>query len=112
MGGIKQDQFDGDGSYYDEETYSKGLSREDTLEAQIRFIVRAYSKGMWGDFERGVKVLHLLLPNEVRKKFSTMDEDLSPEGVQEHYKLFEKIQNTIETETNMIWKRKFIKTFE
>jgi len=97
---------------YEEETYSKGLSREDTLEAQIRFVVRAYSEGKWGDFERGVKALHVLLPSEVRQKFDTLDENLSPEGVEKHYKFFEKIQDTIETETNMIWKRKFIKTYE
>lgn len=99
-------------AFYSEETYSKGLSREDTLEGHIRLIKDAYTRMLWHEFEYGVKVLLTLLPTGIRNDFSPLQHDVSTEGVERHYQQFLKIQKSLEDDTNMIWKKKFIKTYE
>ena len=66
---IKEDSF------YSEETYSKGLSREDTLERQIRIITYFYSRGLWDEFEHSLKALIPLLPKVVREQFTPLPHD-------------------------------------
>jgi len=97
---------------YEEETYSKGLSREDTLERQIRRITDYYSREEWDYFEYGIKILITLLPADVRCQFTPLDHNTSPPGIEKHYQQFTSIQEKLESDTNMIWKKKFIKTFE
>jgi len=101
-----------DGSYYGEEVYIKPLSREDTLEKQIGFIAHSYSRGIWNDFEHGLKALFTLLPKGVREQFTPLEFDPSDEGIEKHYQQFLEIQDKIESDTNMIWKKRFIKTYE
>ena len=96
----------------DEETYSKGLSREDTLEKQIRLITYNYSKGLWDEFEYSLKALIPLLPKAIRKEFMPLDHDVSDGGIEKHYQQHTAIQALLESDTNMIWKKKFIKTYE
>lgn len=99
-------------NYYEEETYSKGLSREDTLEYHIRNIASNYSYQKWDEFEYGIKILIPLLPKDVRIQFKPLDHDITPSGVERHYQLFNDIQSKIEADTNMIWKKRFIKTYD
>lgn len=99
-------------SFYNEETYSKGLSREDTLERQIRIITYFYSKGMKDEFEYSLKALIPLLPKVVREQFEPLEHDISYEGMEQHYNQFTKINSCLESDTNMIWKKKFIKTYK
>jgi len=101
-----------DNLYYSEETYSKGLSREDTLEFQIRIIVKYYSSGMWNEFEYSLKALYPLLPSLIRERVKPLKHNITPVGVEEHYQWFLNIQEMLENDTNMIWKKKFIKTYE
>jgi len=101
-----------DDSFYDEETYSKGLNREDTLEAQIRLIASYYSKGLLDEFEWSLKALLPLLPKGVRDRFKPLQHDVGSEGVERHFQMFLEIQVFLESDTNMIWKKKFIKTYE
>jgi hypothetical protein len=98
--------------YYEDEVYTKPLSREDTLEKQIWFIAYSYSNGRWREFEYGLKALYPLLPFKVRTQFSILKFDPSPEGVEKHYQMFLEIQEKIEKDTNMIWKKRFVKTYE
>lgn len=105
-----EDQFEG--AYYNEETYSKGLSREDTLESQIRAIAFFYSRMMWSEFEYAIKILLTMLPKEVRVQFKPLEIDTTPAGVEKHYQFFKNMQEKIEADTNMIWKKKFIKTYK
>jgi len=107
MKSIKEDSV-----YYSEETYSKGLSREDTLEFQIRTIIKFYSMGMWNEFEYSLKALYPLLPSLIRERFKPLKHNITPKGVEEHYNQFLDIQDMLESDTNMIWKKKFIKTYE
>jgi len=95
-----------------EEQWSKGLSREDTLERQIRTIVYYYSKGLWDEFEYGIKALYPLLPGKVREQFLPLEHDTSSIGIQKHYDYFLTIQKKIEDDTNMIWRKRFVKTYE
>lgn len=102
-----------DQPYYDEETYIKPLSREDTLESQIRLIIYNYSKGLWNEFEYSLKILIVLLPKGVREQFEPLEHDIATaEGIEKHYQQFLEIQEKIESDTNMIWKKRFIKTYE
>lgn len=98
-------------TFYSEETYSKGLSREDTLEFQIRIIIKFYSTGQWDEFEYSIKALLPLLPSVIRNQFKPLKHNVTPTGVEEHYNQFLMIQDKLERDTNMIWKRKFIKTY-
>lgn len=98
-----------DDSFYSEETYSKGLSREDTLERQIRIITYFYSRGLWNEFEYSLKALIPLLPKLVRDQFKPLLHDTNK--VEDHYQQFMDIQEKLEADTNMIWKKKFIKTY-
>lgn len=108
---MNNDEFRED-VFYDEETYSKGLSREETLEKQIRLIAYNYSKGMWDDFEYSLKALLPLLPKLIRERFDPLEHDTSSGGIERHYKQFGDIQAMLESETSMIWKKKFIRTYE
>jgi len=101
-----------DAPYYDEETYTKGLSREDTLEKQIRLIAYHFSKGLWDEFEYSLMILLPMLPKDVRTEFRPLKHDTSPDGIDQHYNQFQTIQEKIESDTNMIWKKRFIKTYE
>jgi len=106
---MKEDQF----PYYEEEVYSKGLSREDTIEKQVRICAYYYSKGLWVNFEYGLHILIALLPKEVRKQFTPIQiEAKSFEIINKHYEQFVNIQEALESDTNMIFKKKYIKTFE
>lgn len=98
--------------YYEEETWSKGLSREHTLERQTQLIAYSYSKGLWDEFEYSLKALIPLLPGKVREAFKPLDHDVTTSGVEEHYQQFTDIQTFIEDNTNMMWKKKFVKTYE
>lgn len=98
--------------YYEEETWSKGLSREDTLEKQIRFISYFYSKGLWNEFQYSLKILIPLLPKLIRDRFTPLPHAKSEEDIEQHYQQFLGIQTTLESDTNMIWRKKFIKTYE
>lgn len=98
--------------YYSEETYSKGLSREDTLEKQFRLIAFHYSKGLWDEFEYSLKIIIPFLPKEIRGQFTPLKHDTSDSGLEKHYQQFLDIQDKIESDTNMIWKKRFIKTYE
>jgi len=98
--------------FYSAETYSKGLSREDTLERQIRLIAYHYSKGMWDDFEYSLKALIPLLPKGVRERFPPLEHDVSQNGIEKHFKQYNDIQSCLESDTNMIWKKRFVKTYE
>ena len=109
MDDIKEDTLDG---VYEEETYSKGLNREETIERQIRIITFYYSKGLWDNFEYSVKALFSLLPTTIRERFAIPEHDITTEGRDKHFKLFIEIQRSLEEDTNMIFKRKFIKTYE
>jgi len=106
MNKIKEDVF------YDEETYSKGLNREDTLEYQNRIIANFYSRGLWDEFEYSLKALLPLLPQGIRIQFESLQHDTSIDGIERHYQMFYDIQDKMESDTNMIWKKKFIKTFQ
>jgi len=97
---------------YDEETYTKGLSREETIEKQIRICIYNYSLANWDNFEYSLKALIALLPLEIRKRFPPLKHNTTAEGVENHYTQFVKIQETLETDTNMVFKKKFIKTYE
>jgi len=98
-----------DDSFYQEETYSHGLSREDTLEKQIRECTYFYSKGMWDEFEYSLKALIPLLPKVVRDQFPPLPHDINL--IEDHYQQFMDINTKLEEDTNMIWKKKFIKTY-
>lgn len=100
------------GKYYSEETYSKGLSREDTIEQQVRLIASFYSNSRWDEFEYGLKILIALLPQLIREKIRILSHDTTHIGVEKHYQQFLDIQKIIETDTNMIFKKRFIKTYE
>ena len=95
-----------------EETWTKGLTREQTLEKQIQQIAYNYGMGLWDNFEYSLRALHPLLPKKVRDQFKPLEHDISIEGVEEHYQQFTEIQAFIEDNTNLIWKKKFIKTYE
>jgi len=106
---IKQD----DAPFYEEEVYSKGLSREDTIERQVRICTYFYSKGLWSNFEYGLHMLIALLPKDVRTCFKPIQIDVkSFDIINQHYKQFVQIQEALEVDTNMIFKKKFIKTYE
>jgi len=98
--------------YYLDEVYAKGLNREDTIEKQIRKTVDAYSEGEWDKFEYSIKALIALLPTQIRIKFKPLQHDTTKEGIEDHYKQFIKIQETLEQETNMIFKKRYIKTYQ
>ena len=103
----KQDNFG-----YEEEVYSKGLSREDTIERQVRICTFNYSKGLWDEFEYSVHMLIALLPSELRKKIKILPIDSTTrQKIGEFYEQFINIQETLELDTNMIFKKKFIKTY-
>jgi hypothetical protein len=106
---FKPDQFSG---YYDEEVYSKGLTREQTIESHTNRILYFYSKGSWDDFEYAIKIMIPILPTIIKNKIEIPEHNTSNQGVQQHYDLFNEIQNSLENETNMIYKKKFIKTYE
>lgn len=101
-----------DNPYYDEEVYHKPLTRENTLENQIWNITKAYTKGDWREFEYGVNALIPLLPKLVRDQFTPNEYDFSTIGIEKFYQLFTRIQVVLESDTNMIWKKKFIKTYD
>lgn len=106
---MKEDQF----PYYEEEVYSKGLSREDTIERQVRICAYNYSNGLWNEFEYGVHMLIALLPKDVRDSFTPLEIDITDrEAIQKHFEQFMDIQEALELDTNMIFKKKFIKTYE
>lgn len=107
--GLQVDQLEG---YYDEETWSKGLSREETLERQIRLIAFYYSKGMWNEFQYSLKILLPLLPAGVREMFEPETHATDEKGIEIHYKQFTDINVLLESDTNLIWKKKFVKTYE
>jgi len=98
--------------YYMEETWSKGLTRENTLEKMIGKIAVHYSEGEWDEFEWGIKSLVTLLPKSIRDNIELPPHDIHPSGREEYYKCFVSIQEKLESDTNMIWKKKFIKTYE
>ncbi len=100
------------GGYYDEETWSKGLSREDTLERQIRLIATFYSNGAWNEFQYSLKILIPLLPSKLRDRFIPLPHATDESDIEQHFKQFLGIQTALENDTNMIWKKKFIKTYE
>jgi len=100
-----------DGAYF-EETYRKKLSREETLEGQIRQISYFYSRGMFKEFEYALRMLIALLPTDVKKEFPYLKLDYSNEGVEKHFQQFIDIQDYLENNTNMIWNKKFVKTFK
>ena len=107
---MKEDSIDG---YYEEETYTKGLSREDTIERQVRICAFNYSKGLFKEFEYSNRMLIALLPKQVRNNFSILPIDTTTdEAIEKHYQQFISIQETLEDDTNMIFKKKFIKTYE
>ena len=99
-------------SFYEEETWSKGLSREHTLEKQTQMIAYNYSKGLWDNFEYSLKALIPLLPEKVRMSFKPLDHDVTAKGIELHYQQFIAIQSFIEGNTNMMFKKKFVKTYE
>ena len=101
-----------DQPFYEEETWSKGLSREQTLEKQTQLIAYNYSKGFWNEFEYSLKALIPLLPKQVRDEFPPLEHDITTEGVARHYKQFTDLQSYIEENTNMMYKKKFVKTYE
>ncbi len=107
-----EEQMEQLGGYYDEETWSKGLSREDTLEKQVRIIASFYSKGLWNEFQYSLKILIPLLPKLIRDRFTPIPHAKSEEDIEKHYQQFLDIQVALELDTNMIWKKKFIKTYE
>lgn len=109
MSNIKDDVF---GADYQEETYSKGLSREDTIERQVRMTAFYYSSLKWDEFEYSLKALIGLLPKQIQNKISVLSHDISGVGIEKHYKQFVEIQNVLESDTNMIFKKRFIKTYE
>lgn len=106
---IQEDQL---GDYYEEETWSKGLSREETLERQIRLIAFYYSKGMWNEFQYSLKILLPLLPAGVRELFTPEEHATDEKDIEKHYQQFTDIQVLLESDTNLIWKKKFVKTYE
>lgn len=99
-------------SYYEEETYTKGLSREETIEKQVRFAVYFYSRGEWHNFEYSVKMLVALLPRNLRDQLAIPEHNIQNNGTEEYYKLFIDIQTRLEEDTNLIFKKKFIKTYK
>ncbi|RLF56053.1 MAG: hypothetical protein DRN27_09950 [Thermoplasmata archaeon] len=101
-----------EGLQYNEETFRKGLNREDTLEGQIRNIVFFYSRMKWHEFEYSLKALFPLLPSPVREHFEILKHDVSVTGVEKHFKQFMEVQSFLESDTNMVWKKRFIKTYE
>ncbi|MBD3195205.1 MAG: hypothetical protein GF317_09130 [Candidatus Lokiarchaeota archaeon] len=107
---MNDEDYISDDAFYSEETYSKGLSREDTLEKQIRIITYFYSRGLWDEFEYSLKALLPLLPRVVREQFQALPHDINK--VEDHYNQFMDIQKLLESDTNMIWKKKFIKTYK
>ena len=106
---IRPDTFSG---YYEEEVFSAGLSREDTIERQVRIVSDNYSKGEWDKFEYSLKMLISLLPSQLRNRYTVPQHKTDLEGIEKHYQLFIRIQEDLETDTNMIFKKKFIKTYE
>lgn len=106
---LKPDEIKG---FYEEETYTKGLSREETIERQVRIASFFYSKGIWHEFEYSVKMLVALLPRALRDTFSIPDHNTKNEGIECYYNLFVNIQTKLEEDTNLIFKKKFIKTFK
>jgi len=107
---VEVDQFPV--GYYEEETYSKGLSREDTIERQVRIVSDNYSKGRWDEFEYSLKILIALLPSELRNRYTVPLHRTDQKSIEEHYQLFTRIQQDLEHDTNMIFKKRFIKTYE
>lgn len=100
-------------SYYEEETYSKGLSREDTIENQVRICAFQYSKGQWMLFEYSLHMLIALLPKEIRDKFKLIPVNIdSNEEIIKHYQQFVDIQEELEVNTTMIFKKKSIKSYQ
>lgn len=108
---MQPDQL-GPGGYYEEETYSKGLNREDTIEGQIRTILFFYTRQQWPEFIHGVQIFYAVLPKAIRESIEPVDFSVTSDGVKTCYKKFIEIQNVLETDTNMIFKKKFIKTYE
>lgn len=100
----------GDSFYYDEEVYRKPLDREDTLERLFRIAAYHYSKGEWHEFEYSLKIIIPFLPKGIRERFIPLVHDITNEGIEDHYQQFLKIQEMIESDTNMIWKKRYIKT--
>lgn len=97
---------------YNEETWTKGLSREDTLEGQIRSISKFYSNGKWQEFQYSLKILIPLLPSKLRDRFKPLPHAKEESEIEKHYQQFSEIQKAIEEDTNLIWHKKFIKTYE
>jgi len=106
---MKRDEL----GFYEEETYSKGLSREDTIEQQVRLCMYFYSRGFFKEFQYSLRMLIALLPKEVRNKFEILDHDTSTASkIDIHFNQFIDIQEALEVDTNMVFKRKFVKTFK
>ena len=101
-----------DSSFYEEETWTKGLSREDTLEKLFRIAAYHYSKGEWDYFEYTIKILITFLPSIIRKQFKPLVHDTSEPGLEQHYEQFLNIHTKIEDDTNMIWKKRWITTYK
>lgn len=106
---FKTDTIEG---YYQEEVFSKGLTRENTIEKQIQIALYFYSRGFWHEFEYSVKGLISILPNDLRDKIIIPNHNITSDGVEVFYKIFTSIQKMLEKDTNMIYKKKFIKTYE
>ena len=109
MSELKEDELSG---YYEEETYTKGLDRESTIEKQVQTAIFFYSRAMWAEFEYSVRALAVLLPKDVRDVFILPPIDVTDKGIQEYFKLFTLIQEKLELDTNLIFKKRFIKTYE
>ena len=48
----------------------------------------------------------------MRTKYPPLEHDTSAIGIEKHYKQFTDIQESLEMDTNMIFKKKFIKTYK
>ena len=108
-GEIKDDAFSG---YYEEEVFSKGLSRENTIEKQVGIATYFYSKGLWDEFEYSVKAMLPLLPEQIRERITLPEHNTTLKGVEAYFNSFIKMQSELENNTNMIFKKKFVKTYE
>lgn len=102
----------GSDSSYEEEVYRKPLSREETLERQTGLITFYYSKGDWDSFEYAIKAMFPLLPKDIRDQLPSLDHNITRKGVEDHYQQFITIQELLESDTTMLWNKRFIKTFE
>lgn len=110
MSELKRDELDE--PYYEEEVYHKGLSREETIERQNRIVGDNYSNGRWASFEYSLKILIAFIPKELRETLEKLDHDVTDIGIERHYQQFVLIQKKLQDDTNMIFKKKFIKTFK